>query len=201
MLLDRKTRWYGLAAIVAPLLLLSFSSHTFWQYLHDAGQILGLADGIYIHPLIAAIGLIATVTVLAGLYQRLPNHSHPTSTWLLGIAIVGLFLGLIGLLGFFSPAGAWWVFVGLGGGFLLPFIALIGLGYYVFVNKALGLLSFTPTAVVMTTLAIALTADLPAGIDRPINQVFVVLYILCWFFLGLGLMRGTEADAGQPVPA
>lgn len=200
MLSDRNTRWVSLAAIVAPLLLLSFGSHTFWQYLHDARQTFGLADGVYIHPLIAAIGLTATVVVLTSLYQRLPQHTRPTSNWLFRIAIAGFILGLIGLAGFFWPTQEW-LFAGIGGGFLLPFIALIGLGYYAFANRVLGVLSFAPLAVAATTIAVSVTADYAAGVDKPIGQVFVVLYIICWVLLGIGLLMPTEADSGQPVPA
>ena len=200
MLLERNTRWPSLAAILAPLLLLSFGSHTFWQYLNDTRQTVGLADGGYIHPLIAAVGLIATVVVLAALYQRLPQYTRPKSRWLFRIAMAGLILGLIGLLGFFWPAQGW-LFAGVGGGFLLPFIALIGLGYYVFTNRVLGVLSFAPLAVAITTIAVSATAAYAAGVDQPIGQLFTLLYLVCWLLLGIGLLLPTEADSGQPVPA
>lgn len=200
MLIERNSRWLSLAAILAPLLALSFGSHTFWQYLHDARQTFGLADGVYIHPLIAAVGLIATVIVLAALYQRLPQHTDPKSRWFFRIALAGLILGLIGLLGFFWPTQAW-LFAGVGGGFLLPLIALIGLGYYSFVNEVLGVLSFTPLAVSVATIAVFVTADYAAGVDKPIGQLFTLLYIVCWVLLGIGLLLPTEVDSGRPVPA
>jgi hypothetical protein len=140
------------------------------------------------------------VLVLAGLYQRLPQHTRPTSRWLLRIALAGLFLGLLGLLGFLWPTQGWLI-AGVGGGFLLPFIALIGLGYYVFVNRVLGVLSFAPLAVAVATIAVSVTADYAAGVDTPIGQIFTILYIICWLLLGIGLLVPTEADSGQPVPA
>ncbi len=144
--------------------------------------------------------MIATALALTGLYQRLPPHTRPASTWLLRITLVGIFLGLLGLLGFFWPTQEW-LSVGIGVGVLLPLVALIGLGYYAFVNKVLGVLSFTPLALAVSTLGMFATVDYAGGSDRPITQIFAALYVICWVLLGLGLLKTAEAETGQPVTA
>lgn len=198
---ERLPRWSGTAAVFAPLFLLSFGSHTFWTYLGRARQTLGFADGTYIHPLIAAIGLMGTALVLAALYQRLPQQARPASTWLLRGGIAGVGLSLIGLLGFLFPAQGS-LFAGVGLGLLLILVALAGMGYLSMKYKVLGVASFAPLAIVVTTFGLALTAgfDAPVPVDSPINQLFTVLYVLCWLLLGVALLAGTDAGREQPIP-
>lgn len=199
---DKLSRWSGFAAVLAPLFLLSFSSHTFWAYIGRARQSLGIADNTYIHPFVAAVGLIATALVLATLYQRLPQQTQPGSTWLLRGGIAGAVLGLVGVLGFFFPTQGW-MFAGIGIGLLLILLALTGMGYFAWKQKVLGAASFAPLAIVITTLSLALTAnfDGPTPTDSPLNQLFAILNVLSWLLLAAGLLGTGDDDQKQPVTA
>jgi hypothetical protein len=191
MPLEKLTRWSGLvAAIGAPLFLLSFSSHTFWGFMED----LGLSGNNFIHPFVAGIGLVCIGIGLYGLYRRLPPENKPISTIMFGISLLGVLLGLGGMLIFEQQLSS--TLIGLA--LILPMLGSMGMGMIALSKKALGILSFAPLVIVAATIGIAATANTGPSFPSTLTQLFVILHHLGWIILGIALMLGQTADSSEP---
>jgi hypothetical protein len=159
---------------------------------------LGLAENEYIHPIVAGIGLVLTAIGIYGLYRCLPPTASKINVATFGVALLGVLMGLVGLLGFFVPLPESLI----GAALILPWIGLVGMGSVAISTRALGALSFAPLAVVVAGVGFAVTVD-QGTVQNPatLTQLFLLLHHVCWLLVGIAIWTSSEDVPNQALPA
>ena len=192
MSLDKVTRFSGVAAFGAPLMILSGVSPAFWDFVTSLRQFLGLSirHQPYMFQFFAVSGTVLMAYALLGLYRRLSGKSNLRITALFGLSIISCLVLIAISLTLFTQNWPDAVFFAMGAiVFFTQLIGIGGMGWITWRNRTLGYWSFAPLLIVVTLSSfwlLALVENVPE--QHPVVNLGIVLHTLAWWALGIGLL-------------